>query len=131
MFGRMVQRGHIYRGKKPVHWSPSSQTALAEAVRPPPLQCSVQGLFGRWPALHLQASYWVFCLSTRAYRLHLRRTKRFCRILTLCGMWPGTWLQHQSAQTSSCVSQHRGPEAPEGLPCFVPLHGQCRSDGTS
>ena len=23
--------GHIYRGRKPVHWSPSSQTALAEA----------------------------------------------------------------------------------------------------
>ena len=23
--------GHIYRGTKPVHWSPSSQTALAEA----------------------------------------------------------------------------------------------------
>ena len=27
----MVNRGHIYRGKKPVHWSPSSRTALAEA----------------------------------------------------------------------------------------------------
>ena len=27
----MVSRGHIYRGKKPVHWSPSSRTALAEA----------------------------------------------------------------------------------------------------
>lgn len=31
VFGEMVQRGHIYRGKKPVHWSPSSRTALAEA----------------------------------------------------------------------------------------------------
>ena len=27
----MVEKGHIYRGKKPVHWSPSSRTALAEA----------------------------------------------------------------------------------------------------
>ena len=27
----MVQNKHIYRGKKPVHWSPSSKTALAEA----------------------------------------------------------------------------------------------------
>ena len=27
----MVLLGHIYRGRKPVHWSPSSQTALAEA----------------------------------------------------------------------------------------------------
>ena len=27
----MYANGHIYRGKKPVHWSPSSRTALAEA----------------------------------------------------------------------------------------------------
>ena len=31
VFGAMVAAGHIYRGLKPVHWSPSSQTALAEA----------------------------------------------------------------------------------------------------
>lgn len=31
VFGKMVLKGHIYRGLKPVHWSPSSQTALAEA----------------------------------------------------------------------------------------------------
>jgi isoleucyl-tRNA synthetase len=31
VFGEMVLGGHIYRGKKPVHWSPSSKTALAEA----------------------------------------------------------------------------------------------------
>ncbi|MCG9890041.1 MAG: isoleucine--tRNA ligase [Thermosynechococcaceae cyanobacterium MS004] len=31
VFGQMVLKGHIYRGLKPVHWSPSSQTALAEA----------------------------------------------------------------------------------------------------
>ncbi|KAE9598673.1 putative isoleucine--tRNA ligase [Lupinus albus] len=31
VFGQMALKGHIYRGKKPVHWSPSSQTALAEA----------------------------------------------------------------------------------------------------
>lgn len=33
VFGKMFLNGHIYRGLKPVHWSPSSQTALAEAVR--------------------------------------------------------------------------------------------------
>ena len=27
----MVEKGHIYRGLKPVYWSPSSLTALAEA----------------------------------------------------------------------------------------------------
>lgn len=31
VFGEMVLKGYIYRGKKPVHWSPSSKTALAEA----------------------------------------------------------------------------------------------------
>jgi isoleucyl-tRNA synthetase len=31
VFGEMYLKGHIYRGRKPVHWSPSSRTALAEA----------------------------------------------------------------------------------------------------
>ena len=31
VFGQMVAKGHIYRGVRPVHWSPSSRTALAEA----------------------------------------------------------------------------------------------------
>lgn len=31
VFGQMVLKGYIYRGLKPIHWSPSSQTALAEA----------------------------------------------------------------------------------------------------
>ena len=31
VFGKMFQQGYIFRGRKPVHWSPSSQTALAEA----------------------------------------------------------------------------------------------------
>ncbi len=31
IFGKMVLKGYIYRGLRPVYWSPSSQTALAEA----------------------------------------------------------------------------------------------------
>ncbi|MGG1553140.1 isoleucine--tRNA ligase [Paenibacillus ferrarius] len=31
VFGTMVQRGYIYKGLKPVYWSPSSESALAEA----------------------------------------------------------------------------------------------------
>lgn len=31
VFGKMFLEGHIYRGLKPVNWSPSSRTALAEA----------------------------------------------------------------------------------------------------
>ncbi len=31
VFGQMYLKGYIYRGLKSVHWSPSSQTALAEA----------------------------------------------------------------------------------------------------
>ena len=37
LFGEMVFKGYIYRGLKPVHWSPSSQTALAEAELEYPL----------------------------------------------------------------------------------------------
>lgn len=31
MFAEMVEKGYIYRGKKPVYWSPSSESTLAEA----------------------------------------------------------------------------------------------------
>jgi len=31
VFGDMVKKGYIYRGLKPVYWSPSSESALAEA----------------------------------------------------------------------------------------------------
>lgn len=31
VFGEMVKKGHIYRGKKSIYWSPTSETALAEA----------------------------------------------------------------------------------------------------
>ena len=31
VFGEMYKAGYIFRGRKPVHWSPSSRTALAEA----------------------------------------------------------------------------------------------------
>lgn len=31
VFGKMYELGYVSRGKKPVHWSPSSRTALAEA----------------------------------------------------------------------------------------------------
>src|SRR5690625_4989583 len=31
VFGKMAEKGYIYRGKKPVYWSPSSESTLAEA----------------------------------------------------------------------------------------------------
>ncbi|MBC1499528.1 isoleucine--tRNA ligase [Listeria weihenstephanensis] len=31
VFGAMAKKGYIYKGKKPVYWSPSSESALAEA----------------------------------------------------------------------------------------------------
>lgn len=31
LFGEMYQKGYIYKGKKPVYWSPSSESTLAEA----------------------------------------------------------------------------------------------------
>ena len=31
LFGKMAERGYIYKGLKPVYWCPECQTALAEA----------------------------------------------------------------------------------------------------
>lgn len=31
VFGEMAEKGYIYRGQKPIYWSPSSESALAEA----------------------------------------------------------------------------------------------------
>jgi len=31
VFGKMAEKGYIYRGKKPIYWSPSSESSLAEA----------------------------------------------------------------------------------------------------
>ena len=31
VFGDMAKKGYIYKGLKPVYWSPSSESALAEA----------------------------------------------------------------------------------------------------
>ena len=31
VFGEMAKKGYIYKGKKPVYWSPTSESALAEA----------------------------------------------------------------------------------------------------
>ena len=45
LFGEMVFKGYIYRGLKPVHWSPSSQTALAEAELEYPLGHLSQSIY--------------------------------------------------------------------------------------
>jgi isoleucyl-tRNA synthetase len=31
LFGRLAEKGYVYRGLKPIHWCPTDQTALAEA----------------------------------------------------------------------------------------------------
>ena len=49
VFGRMVLAGHIYRGLKPVHWSPSSRTALAEAELEYPEGHTSPSVYGAFP----------------------------------------------------------------------------------
>ena len=49
VFGRMVLAGHIYRGLKPVHWSPSSRTALAEAELEYPEGHTSTSVYGTFP----------------------------------------------------------------------------------
>ena len=49
VFGEMFLNGHIYRGKKPVHWSPSSMTALAEAELEYPEGHVSQSVYAAFP----------------------------------------------------------------------------------
>jgi isoleucyl-tRNA synthetase len=49
VFGEMALKGYIYRGLKPVHWSPSSRSALAEAELEYPEGHISQSVFAAFP----------------------------------------------------------------------------------
>lgn len=53
VFGQMVLKGYIYRGFKPVHWSPSSKTALAEAELEYPEDHTSRSLYAAFPCTSL------------------------------------------------------------------------------
>ncbi|MEO0835136.1 MAG: isoleucine--tRNA ligase [Cyanobacteria bacterium J06642_3] len=53
VFGQMVLKGHIYRGLKPVHWSPSSRTALAEAELEYPEGHTSPSIYAAFPVTEL------------------------------------------------------------------------------
>ena len=53
VFGQMVLKGHIYRGLKPVHWSPSSRTALAEAELEYPEGHTSPSIYAAFPVVEL------------------------------------------------------------------------------
>ncbi len=56
VFGQMVIAGHIYRGLKPVHWSPSSRTALAEAELEYPDGHTSPSAYVAFPVVELPAA---------------------------------------------------------------------------
>ncbi|MEB3225505.1 MAG: isoleucine--tRNA ligase, partial [Synechococcus sp.] len=53
VFGQMALKGYIYRGLKPVHWSPSSHTALAEAELEYPEGHTSQSIYVSFPITEL------------------------------------------------------------------------------
>jgi isoleucyl-tRNA synthetase len=53
VFGEMVLKGYIYRGLKPVHWSPSSHTALAEAELEYPEGHTSRSIYAAFPMVSL------------------------------------------------------------------------------
>lgn len=53
VFGQMVLKKYIYRGLKPVHWSPSSKTALAEAELEYPEGHTSRSLFAAFEVKNL------------------------------------------------------------------------------
>lgn len=55
VFGQMVLKGYIYRGRKPVYWSPSSQTALAEAELEYPENHTSRSIYVTFPLTTLAA----------------------------------------------------------------------------
>jgi isoleucyl-tRNA synthetase len=55
VFGTMALKGHIYRGLKPVHWSPSSRTALAEAELEYPDGHTSPSVYVGFPVVELPA----------------------------------------------------------------------------
>jgi len=56
VFGQMVLKGYIYRGFKPVYWSPSSKTALAEAELEYPEGHTSRSLYAAFPITHIESS---------------------------------------------------------------------------
>ena len=56
VFGQMVLKGYIYRGFKPVYWSPSSKTALAEAELEYPEGHTSRSLYVAFPMTHIEPS---------------------------------------------------------------------------
>ena len=56
VFGQMVLKGYIYRGFKPVYWSPSSKTALAEAELEYPEGHTSRSLYAAFPITHIEPS---------------------------------------------------------------------------
>jgi isoleucyl-tRNA synthetase len=55
VFGQMVLKGYIYRGLKPVHWSPSSKTALAEAELEYPEGHTSRSIYAAFPMTSIAA----------------------------------------------------------------------------
>ncbi len=53
VFGQMALKGYIYRGLKPVHWSPSSQTALAEAELEYPEGHTSPSIYAAFPVVEV------------------------------------------------------------------------------
>ena len=56
VFGQMFLKGYIYRGLKPVHWSPSSETALAEAELEYPEGHVSRSIYAAFPVTSLASA---------------------------------------------------------------------------
>ena len=72
IFGKMYEKGYIYRGKKPVYWCPHDETALAEAeIEYKDVPCTsiyvkfkVKDDLGRLSGLDLDKTYFVIWTTT-------------------------------------------------------------------
>ena len=65
VFGEMAKKGYIYKGLKPVYWSPSSESALAEA------EIEYQDKSSASIYVAFQSERWKRCSRYRCPNYHL------------------------------------------------------------
>ncbi len=87
VFGLMALKGYIYRGLKPVHWSPSSKTALAEAELEYPEGHISQSVYASFPVIELPEALRVI-LSSQG--LDLPTTKDSLKKVVFLAIWTTT-----------------------------------------
>jgi hypothetical protein len=103
VFAKLVAAGHIYRGRKPVHWSPSSATALAEAELEYPEGHTSRSIYVAMPLVSLGArapTPTMLCQGTASPHQSRNQMRQWLGL----GRWTGFW--EMSTHTMDALRYH-------------------------